>query len=281
MDLMAKLNEQTVLKVSLKDLSEPIFKRKIFCGDIIIIEKCYEIFEIINMTERYFSSSFNVTLNDFTNGKLKSNITNDKLFLILQKRIKNCKLIKKKFSSLVSKIGLNTSSTFMDKITIRFSPKSGDKTIGNLSPTEAHRDTWASNITNQINFWFPLHNVTKKNSIFFVPYYFARKIPNNSKTWSFSLYKKKKDYPSVPTTKKEIKDKDMVRFKLSKGQVICFSGHHLHGSMVGTKERINLETRTVSSNDDEQYSVPRNVDSESRVIKKKWFKNLETEENFF
>ena len=72
----------------------------------------------------------------------------------------------------------------------------------------------------------------------------------------------------------------MIGFKLSKGQIICFSGHHLHGSMIGAKARINLETRIVSRGDEKQYDIPRNIDSMSRVKQNRWFKNIKTEEFF-
>ena len=40
------------------------------------------------------------------------------------------------------------------------------------------------------------------------------------------------------------------------------------------KRRINIETRTLCSNDKDLYSIPKNVDNKSRKTRFKWFKSL-------
>ena len=65
-------------------------------------------------------------------------------------------------------------------------------------------------------------------------------------------------------------------FQLKKGEVLCFSGHHLHGSRVGENERINIETRIVDKLDSVKYDIPKNMDSSSKVKKNTWFKNIKT-----
>ena len=53
----------------------------------------------------------------------------------------------------------------MDKITFRYSPKKIKIPSGNLKPAKPHRDTWASSVFNQINWW--IHTkVEESNSIF-------------------------------------------------------------------------------------------------------------------
>jgi len=53
--------------------------------------------------------------------------------------------------------------------------------------------------------------------------------------------------------------------------VLCFSGNHIHGSVLGLKKRINLETRTICYNDEKIFNIPKNVDSETTVKKINWF----------
>ena len=64
-------------------------------------------------------------------------------------------------------------------------------------------------------------------------------------------YRKDK-YPSTPVSNVNFKKKDKISFKLSKGDVLCFSGHHLHGSIQSKVDRLNLETRLVKLG----YSLP-------------------------
>ena len=94
--------------------------------------------------------------------------------------------------------------------------------------------------------------------------------------WSFENFKNKHDYPSTPFTKINILDEEKKSFQIDKGQIICFSGHHLHGSLQNQKDRINLETRIIYKSKPKDVKEPKNNDSESRVIKKNWFRNIVT-----
>ena len=38
---------------------------------------------------------------------------------------------------------------------------------------------------------------------------------------------------------------------------MIFSGTHIHGSKIGLQRRINIETRTLCSNDKDLYSIPK------------------------
>ncbi len=91
---------------------------------------------------------------------------------------------------------------------------------------------------------------------------------------------KKKNYPSTPITNENFYKNEILRFSLIKGEVLCFSGHHLHGSNLGNCERFNLETRVVCKNDNKKYKIPKNLDSENKIKKKKWFKNLVSGKNY-
>ena len=118
------------------------------------------------------------------------------------------------------------------------------------------------------------------NSIFLIPSVFNKKVHNNSKTWNFNDYKTKKIYQSVPTASEFFKNSEQIKFKLKKGEVLCFSGHHLHGSKVGEKERVNIETRIVNKSDCKIYNIPKNIDSLSKFKKYSWFKNIRTGKNY-
>ena len=47
----------------------------------------------------------------------------------------------------------------------------------------------------------------------------------------------------------------MLKIRLEKGEILCFFGHHLHGSNVGKKNRVNLETRIVCKNDEKNLRL--------------------------
>lgn len=273
-------NKTQLIKFSLKDITDNSFKNAIFDGKILLIKSSKEILKIIELTEQYFSSVFHTEINNSEKKKINNDQENHIFFEIIQNRIKFCKLIRKYFANFLSQIGLDIECTFMDYITFRYSPAIGRKNIGALVPTPAHRDTWASNIFNQINFWFPIHNVSQCNSIFFVPDYFGKKVDNNSDKWSFSQYKKTNKLCSTPISNLKFSRNETVSFNIKKGEVLCFSGHHIHGSLVGESDRLNLETRIVCKNDEKIYTIPVNLDASGTAIKNKWFKNLITGKSY-
>ena len=179
-------------KLTCEQLSEKVFKKKIFRGEVFVIKNSKEIAKITQIIQMYFLYIFNVKIKNSGKKQLLLKDQNNLFFTILQNRVKRCKLIRKYFSKFLEKIGFNVQETYMDLITLRFSPSSGEDSLGTLNPVEAHRDTWASNLFHQINFWFPIHKVTEKNSIFLIPEYFNKKINNNSGIWNYAFYKQKK-----------------------------------------------------------------------------------------
>ena len=273
-------NKTNLIQLSPKDITAHSLKKNIFEGKILLIKNSEEILKIIELTEQYFYYLFNTGITNSEKLKINYNKENSIFFEIIQNRIKFCKLIRKYFANFLLQIELGIQSTFMDYITFRYSPASGMKNIGTLIPTPAHRDTWASNIFNQINFWFPTHNVSDRNSIFFVPKYFQKRVSNNSDEWSFYRYKKTKEFLSTPVSNIKFPQNQIVSFNVKKGEVLCFSGHHIHGSLVGESDRLNLETRIVCDNDEENYKIPVNLDAMGTVRKNKWFRNLKTGKSY-
>lgn len=273
-------NKTNLIQLSPKDITAHSLKKNIFEGKILLIKNSKEILKIIELTEQYFNYLFNTGITNSEKLKINYNKENSIFFEIIQNRIKFCKLIRKYFANFLLQIELGIQSTFMDYITFRYSPASGMKNIGTLIPTPAHRDTWASNIFNQINFWFPTHNVSDRNSIFFVPKYFQKRVSNNSDEWSFYRYKKTKEFLSTPVSNIKFPQNQIVSFNVKKGEVLCFSGHHIHGSLVGESDRLNLETRIVCENDEENYKIPVNLDAMGTVRKNKWFRNLKTGKSY-
>ena len=273
-------NKTDLIKLSIDETTDYSLKNKVFSGKILLIKNSKEIIKIIELTEQYFNYFFKANVIKFKKKKINYDIETSTFFEIIQNRIKFCKLLRKYFANFLFHIGLDINSTYMDNLSFRFSPGTGRKKIGKLIPTPAHRDTWASNIFNQINFWFPIHNVSVCNSIFFVPKYFNKKVENDSDIWSFDQYKKTNKLLSTPVSNIKFSRSEMISFNIKKGEVLCFSGHHIHGSLLGQSDRLNLETRIVCKNDEEVHKIPLNLDAKGTTRKNMWFKNLKNGKSY-
>ena len=272
---MDKNKSKSIHKIHISKLSSvDDLKKKIYTGEIILFSGLNEIIDIKNVIDLYFSYALNKSidslLNDFKANSSKLNHD----FLKLQALVKKCNLIKHIFCRLFSKFKFKLDDLYIDSVCLRYSPRHKSKSLGSLKPVGAHRDTWASNIYQQINWWIPLHDVDKKNSIYVAPSYFKKKILNNSSTWNYKKHKLISNYPSVPSTINEIDKKYKIPISMKFGEVLCFSGNHLHGSNVGEKQRLNIETRTVNLDDTCKYILPKNIDSNNNIIQNKWFKNI-------
>ncbi len=279
-----------MMKIKKKHYIEKVFfddnyclntiKKNLFKGQIFILDG-FPLQEIVKDINKTFNLEFNLTLNDFLFSKyLDECIFNDQSLKTFQKKVKSSNTLKKYFFEFLNFMNFDVKKTYSDKITFRFSPQKSEKPLGFLKPALPHRDTWASNFQAQINWWIPLHDVYDENTIYFVPKYFNKKIDNDSLTWSFDEYKKGNEPASTPVVKEKIKFNDLLTTSLKFGQILCFSGHHVHGSNLSSKRRVNLEVRTISLDDSKNFHIPANLDSYSNNKRYKWFKSLDNLEYY-
>jgi len=248
------------------------FKSALFNGKVLIPDGFSSLLSLIIEVEGCFLEFFNVSINEFVNDN--SIILEEKKIIRFQKSIKQSKTLYEKFIIFLKDLNFDIYDTYCDQITIRFSPSINEQARGLLKPVRPHRDTWASNFQHQINWWIPLHDLSKKSSIFFIPKYFSKKVKNNSKEWSFELYKKGDIISSTPVSIQNFNIVDYKTKKINFGNAFCFSGNQIHGSNLGSFRRLNIETRTLCKKDVIKFNLPKNVDNNNLVKQGKWFKSL-------
>ena len=248
------------------------FKSSLFNGKVLIPNGFSSLLSLIIEVEGYFLDFFKISINEFVNDN--SIILEEQKIIRFQKSIKQSKTLYEKFKIFLKDLNFDIYDTYCDQITIRFSPSINEQARGLLKPVKPHRDTWASNFQHQINWWIPLHDLSKKNSIFFIPKYFSKKVKNNSKEWSFELYKKGDIISSTPVSLQNFNIVDYKTKKINFGNAFCFSGNQIHGSNLGSFRRLNIETRTICKKDVIKFNLPKNVDNNNLAKQGKWFKSL-------
>tara|TARA_B100000963_G_C22577619_1_gene649256 strand:- start:284 stop:1123 length:840 start_codon:yes stop_codon:yes gene_type:complete len=248
------------------------FKTSIFKGKIFIPQGFSSLLSLIIEVENYFLNYFNFSINEFV--KDNSIILNEEEIIKFQKLIKQSESIYKKFIIFLKDLDFEIHDTYCDQMTIRFSPSINEDAKGLLKPVKPHRDTWASNFQHQINWWIPLHSLSKQNSIFFIPKYFTKRVKNNSKDWSFKLFKQGHIKSSTPVSLQNFSPVDYKTKKLNLGDAFCFSGNQIHGSKLGRFRRLNLETRTLCTKDLKRFHIPKSVDNNNLIKQGKWFRSL-------
>ncbi len=248
------------------------FKTELFDGKVFVTQGFLSLLSLVKEVENNFLNFFNISIKEFISDN--SIVIDEKEIIRFQESIKQSKLLYEKFIVFLTDINFEIHDTYCDQITIRFSPSINEQAKGLLKPVKPHRDTWASNFQHQINWWVPLHDLSKHNSIFFIPKYFTKSVKNDSKEWSFESFKKGHIKSSTPISHQNFSTEDYKAKKINLGDAFCFSGNHIHGSNLGAFRRLNIETRTLCVKDVKKFHLPKNIDNKNLVKQPKWFRSL-------
>src|SRR5699024_5284435 len=152
-------------------------------------------------------------------------------------------------------LGADVEATYGDRPVIRGQPPHTDQGESRLAPLTAHRDTWGTNIAAQTNWWAPLFDTPPERTLLLYPGYFARAVANNSDGWDFKAmlraHKSGGTYPLLPTSQEALPPDEGLAISLLPGDLLCFSGAHLHASVPNTTgaTRLSFETRTANCDD--------------------------------
>ena len=150
-----------------------------------------------------------------------------------------------------------------------------------------HRDTWASNILQQLNWWIPLDEIDEGRTMCFYPEYFLKAVPNTSHKWNFDELRSRRrqglPYPQLPELDTTFLDNLKEKGKplvVDPGDVVVFSGAHLHASVINKtgKTRYSCEIRSVDADDYRNGKAAPNVDGKAPCVPLHWFQCIDDAE---
>ncbi len=142
----------------------------------------------------------------------------------------------------------------------------------------AHRDTWSSNVYAQTNWWTPIFPLTAERTMAFYPAYWANPLANTSADWDLEVLRAqgRAALPLVPEATEPMDTSSELRVVVAPGDVLCFSGAHLHASVPNTTDvtRFSVEVRTVHVDDVRSGHGAPNVDGAAPRVPLEWFVRL-------
>ena len=181
------------------------------------------------------------------------------------------------YRSLIESLGLDLASTCADRLILRLQP-SGDthrgRRVRDLPP---HRDTWGSNVMAQINLWGPVFPVAAGATMVIWPTLFGRPVPNTSADWDLEKLRAAPGrYPLLPECLAALDGVQEVPVLIEPGDLLCFSGAHLHASRPNRtgRTRLSIDTRIVESHDLGAGHGAANVDGHAPRVVHEWFRNV-------
>ncbi|MBY0402980.1 MAG: hypothetical protein K2X66_03720, partial [Cyanobacteria bacterium] len=184
------------------------------------------------------------------------------------------------FNSFFKKYGTEAlfalNNICMDRFRLRCNPPmSADLPNGNSEPVyrQIHRDTWYANPHCQINGWISLFDGEVPQTFRFFPLYFHTSIENTSSDFDYGEWSKVVGFQSphttssqaYPTVKAPPENSLGQGFSCKAGDLLLFSGHHLHQTSVNTTpfSRLSVDFRWVDVEDKRMNRGPLNVDNAS------------------
>ncbi len=183
--------------------------------------------------------------------------------------------------------GVDVSAAFYDHFKLRFQPSNDVSRTRYMRDLPVHRDTWGSNVHAQINWWAPIWPVTNDRTIGMFPALWDVPVLNTSADWSYPEFirqlkaDKNTAYPTLPYCVESLSPSDAVPVVIEPGDIMAFSGAHLHCSIPNQSGivRISTETRTVSAHDLINSRSAKNVDCNAPASQFDWFHHIETGES--
>jgi len=255
------------------------FKEEIYSGRIFSFKKNSISLNLVAEIKNLISTSYEGPLDNLHHFE-----KHEDLSVKLINELKNQKTLKDLFKSFLTDIGFNQGKTYWDKFVVRIAPASEKFKPRENSRIGIHRDTWGTNIHQQINWWAPINDLDVKNTLIFYPDYFSKKVRNSTASWDLNVYLEKRkqndfSYPSAPELLESLAtDIKTLPITIEPGEILCFSGSHLHSSTKekSLKTRFSYEIRTVCMDDIENNMQAPNIDCDLKWQFPKIFRHVET-----
>jgi len=177
-------------------------------------------------------------------------------------------------------VGVDLDETYRDPLKPRLQPPARDQADAMVAPLEAHRDTWGANIMAQTNWWAPVLPIAANRTMAIFPGAFRAPVANDSASWDLVEFLEARDagqpYPLLPLARDPPDWSAAVPVVIEPGDLMAFSGAHLHASVPNTSDvtRLSLEVRTVNGPDARAGRGAPNVDGRAPWIPYNWFKHI-------
>jgi hypothetical protein len=193
-------------------------------------------------------------------GPLKSRFTND---------LETKKLVR---DVLVS-FGCDLDRTYFDVPRLRVVPHGDYLSSGVSYAYKAHRDTWYSSPTAQVNWWMPVFDVTSNRAMSFFPEYWNKAVTNSSGDFDYGEWCRvgrtmaasqvMEDTRKHPLPLTTVETRSELRIAGTKGDVILFSAAQLHSTAPNQSglTRFSIDFRTINLDDLDGGRGAPNIDS--------------------
>jgi hypothetical protein len=191
--------------------------------------------------------------------------------------------LKRLFRASLEHAGVDPARTYWDSLYLRVVPpveRGAERQIGRIG---FHRDTWGSNVLQQTNWWTTIRPLSRDRTIAVYPAYWSKPIENTSADWDLDEIRALRrsgtpdeDLPIVPEPTEPVDTTSELRVVIEPGDLLCFSGAHLHASVpnVSERTRVSVELRTVNLDDFLRGRGAPDLDGHAPQVPLEWFRSI-------
>ena len=253
------------------------FKEDVFKGKIFVFKKSEITLNLVQEIKKNILIEYNGPLE-----KLHHLDNCEEISSMLVTNLKKIPEFKKLFKIFLKEINFFHENSYWDQFRVRVAPAQNKFSYREASRINSHRDTWGTNIHQQINWWAPISSISETNTMIFYPDYFSKAVKNSTSTWDLNTYlehRKREDfsYPSAPQLLEDLpQDASVLSVNIEPGEILCFSGCHLHSSSKEKSDntRFSYEIRTICQDDLDNRREAPNTDCKLQWQFPKIFKNI-------
>jgi hypothetical protein len=201
----------------------------------------------------------------------------------LKDQVRGDERVKPLVQAALEHCGVDPRRTYWDSISVRVVPPveaGAERQIGRIG---FHRDTWGSNVLQQTNWWTTIRPLEAERTLAFYPGYWSRPIQNSSADWDLDAIRQRRrsgeraeDIPIVPEPTEPVDTSSELRVVVEPGDLLCFSGAHLHASVpnVSGQTRCSVELRTVNIDDVTRKRGAPDLDGRAPMVPLEWFRSM-------
>jgi hypothetical protein len=188
----------------------------------------------------------------------------------------NSERTKELMQALVAAIGADPEMTYFDLPRLRVVPSGSYLTSGVSYAYKAHRDTWYAHPRALVNFWMPVFGIGPSSAMSVFPSYFDKPVQNHSRIFDYASWVAEARFKAAQHVQQDSRPHPLpdvpvsceseIRIAGSQGDLMVFSGCHLHATAPNTSGeiRFSIDFRTVHMEDLLTGQGPDNIDSEAR-----------------
>lgn len=245
----------------------------LFDGDFILYSQRKSLTDIVKYADSLITAAFGkdpekaqyaMSVEEFVKiaSKLKTEFTNSPT-------------TKELIRGILTEFGIDLDNTYFDVPRLRIVTSDNFLTAGVGYAYKAHRDTWYSSPGSQINWWMPVYDNDKGNTMSMYPGYWSSPLKNSSEIFDYQEWCNEgrkqavniidKDNRKHPLPTEPVQETTETRIVLASGEIMAFSAAHVHATAPNTagKTRFSMDFRTIHMDDMKQGRGAQNIDNKA------------------